>query len=84
MDVEEAIGRITDRLAKGEHIKSNIHNIQSQEEIMAFWDAHRLNLEQLLAEVSLFRDQAKESMASLLQLYKRAKLAHESEVTQFD
>jgi hypothetical protein len=81
MDVEEAINRITDRLLKGDQIKSNIHNIQTQEEITNFWVAHRLNLEQLFTEVTLFREQSKESLNKLLQSYKAAKSAHESEVS---
>lgn len=81
MDVEEAISRIADRLLKGDQIKSNIHNIQSQDEIMNFWVAHRLNLEQLLTEVTLFKEQAKESLNHLLKSYKAAKAAHEAEVS---
>ena len=80
LDLQEAIDRIEDRLTKGEHIKANIHNIQSKEDIQIFWQTHTSNLDQLVQETTQFEKQSKISISRLLRQFKEGKTVHDKEV----
>jgi hypothetical protein len=80
LDLLNASATIKERFDKEEQIKANVQKLQDFE-LEAYWEQHKIIVQQMNHEAKLFRQQAVEAMYNLLNLHNKVKNVHYKDVS---